>query len=118
MKNDILAYDDIERRAVVVDEWRDAEGKPRTIYVRVMTAEERENLEQAVYEARTKKESFSYRALVVAATACDATGALLFDKADVPALSKKSGKVIMRLQAIAEELNKVTEESVEGAVKN
>lgn len=118
MKADILACNDIERRAVLVPEWPDAGGKARTIYVRVMSAEEREELESGIFEARAKKQVVSYRAYVVAMTACDEKGALLFTKADVPALSKKSSKAIMRLQEVAEELNKITEASVEQLVKN
>ena len=108
----LLALDDMEREQLHIPEWG------QTVYVRVMTAAEREGLEVAVFEARSRKEALTYRAHVAVATVCDAEGVLLFTHADIPALAKKSGKALMRIVAASERLNALTEAAVEEKAKN
>lgn len=108
----ILSLDDLEREPLEIPEWG------QTVYVRVMTAGEREALEVAVFESRTRREALVYRAHLAVASVCDDKGELLFTPADVPALAKKSGKALMRIAAAAEKLNALTEATVEDKAKN
>lgn len=93
------------------------ELKGATFYVRMMTALEREELETAVFTSKKAGKRFSYRALVVAATVCDETGALLFTPAEAAKLDKANGNAVMRLTRAAETVNAMTEEDVDNAEK-
>lgn len=108
----ILGIDDLEREKLDIPEWK------TSVYVRVMTAGEREALEVAVFEARSRREGLVYRAHLAVASVCNEKGELLFTNADVLALSKKSGKALMRIAAAAERLNALTESAVEEKAKN
>lgn len=107
-KDDILKRGDAKKwERVDVPEWGGH------LNVRVMTARERDNLEN-----RFKSSNVGYRAYLVAMLACDDDGKDLFDAADIPALEEKSAAAMTRVVKVAMRINGMTEESIEDAEKN
>jgi hypothetical protein len=104
----ILGADDLERIEVDVPEWGGS------VWVRTMEATQRD-----AFEAQQLKEPFKdVRARLVAATVCDASGALLFSDADIPSLSRKSAKALDRIFAVSTKLSGLTKEDIDELKKN
>ena len=88
------------------------------LYVRVMTAREREQYESAI---RNKTESGAVddvRAELVRRCACDATGSLMFTAADLPLLSELPFTLINPIFEAATTANSMQVGAVEQAEKN
>lgn len=81
-----------------------------TVWVRAVTAEERE-----VWESAAKHR---IRATLVALAACDAEGRTLFTLADVPALAARASSVLLPVFEAALRLAKVAPEDVDGLEKD
>lgn len=111
-RDDILAVDDAEIVPVPVPEWGG------TVWVRSMTAGERDALETRAYEMRMAKEPPAAHALTVIFSACDKDGNLLFTEADLPALAKKRGKAMNRILAASQRLNFTSARDIEELAGN
>lgn len=104
----ILAADDLRRELVPVPEW----GGP--VFVRVMTGSQR-----ARFETETNGPGkLTVRERLIAATACDEGGHLLFTAGDVAALAEKSGAALDRLAEVALRLNRIGPKDVDDLEKN
>lgn len=106
----ILAASDLKREEVQVPEWGGS------VFVRELTADERDELELSCYKERKKTGRpvcNHYRATVVSLSVVDDQGNRIFAPADVPALAKKSASVIDRLVTAAGKLSAITKEDVE-----
>lgn len=100
----ILRADDLPREEIYVPEWGG------TVTVRTMTAGER-----SAYEARADKDPEANPApLLLAFTACDEAGNLLFTPEDVRELERKNAKLLLRIFRVAVRLNKITAEDLRG----
>ncbi|SIN97628.1 hypothetical protein SAMN05444166_1870 [Singulisphaera sp. GP187] len=88
------------------------------VYVRTLTAAQREEWEACLSDTEGARAKGLIRASLVALTVCDEHGATLFTKADVPALAEKSAPVIIRLFEEASEFNSVTKADVNELEKN
>lgn len=122
---EILGTPDLSPVYVEVPEWNGA------VFVKHMTGEERDAFDVAQV-ARikrknpdappTQEELFeaakNATALLVAATACDEDGNLLFDETDVAALGRKSAGALKRVAAVATRINGLGPQAVEQAAKN
>ncbi len=84
------------------------------VFVREMTAAERDKFDTSLLDDEgNAKESGNYRARLVAATCCDATGKLLFSATQITALGAKSASMIDRIADAAHQLNKLSKRAVE-----
>jgi len=114
-KSVILAADDLKREAVPVPEWGG------DVFIRSMTGAERDAFENAQIEGRGKDRKVNLanlRARLVAATACDGEGKLLFSKEDAAALGGKSSAALDRCFEVAQRLSRLSREDVEALAKN
>lgn len=99
----ILAADDRPLEKVYVPDWRGS------VYVRTMSARERDRLELAV----TGKSLDNIRARFAVATVCDSQGNLLFRSEDAEALGEKSARALDTLAPVIQRLNGITNQDVE-----
>lgn len=114
-KDAILSRDDLPRELVAVPEWG---GE---VYVRCLTAAERDDWEASVVQMegnKTKANLANLRAKLVARTACDDEGARIFEDADVAALGAKSAAALDRLYTVAAKLSKITKSDEEELLGN
>ena len=107
-RESILGSDDLKSVEVEVPEWGGA------VWVRTMTATQRD-----AFEAQQIREPFrDVRARLAVATVCDSHGELLFTEADIPALSRKSGKALDRVFAVATKLSGLSKEDIDDLKKS
>lgn len=111
-KEQILAADDIRSEVVSVPEWG---GDVR---IQSMSGMARDRYEQALFEGKNSVSAKNIRAKLVASSAVDDSGNLLFSETDIEALGKKSAKALDRLFAVAQRINGVTSGDVEELEKN
>lgn len=103
LREQILSKDDRPLSPVRVPEW------DCTVYVRVLSAGERERWE---LESDRYRSSALVRAAMAVASACDETGRAIFTPADVVPLAEKSAPALCRIFDKAIEVNKVSPEDV------
>ena len=101
----ILAAKDVTVEAVPVPEWG---GQ---IHVRSFDGATRARLLKPVSDGGQMPTDWMEQ--IIVATACDAAGALLFTKEDIPAVGQKSALVLERIFETAITLNGLTNSSVE-----
>ncbi len=80
-----------------------------SVYVRMMTAGERDRFEVE----HVKAGSIDFRARLAAATVCDADGRLLFDPGDAAALSGVPAHALVDVVDAAIKLNRISSEDVQ-----
>lgn len=79
-----------------------------SIFVRTMTSTERDRYEQTIFElSRTGEHLANARARLVAFTACDADGKLIFALDDIEALGRMNGATLDRLAIAAQKVNQL-----------
>jgi hypothetical protein len=100
-KTQILALDDLPKKAVTVPEWGGS------VFVRALTGGERDKLERMI-----SKDDVS-RASIVALCVVDDEGNRLFTENDIPALADKNGSALERIVSAALSFNMLTDESME-----
>ena len=117
-KEQILAVQDVQPVPVEVLEWGG------TVYVRPMSAGERDRWEGELLERGEKrKESIAkatenLRAVFLAKCLCDDTGVLLFGPEDIVALATKSYRAMDRAYEAAQSLNGLSAADVDELEKN
>jgi len=105
-REDILQAKDLVLKEVAVPEWGG------TVFVKSMTAKERDAFEASVTEIRGGKQSVrleNIRAKFAALTICDENGKRLFDEKDIPALAEKSAGALTRVFEAAQKLSGLTD---------
>ena len=114
----ILASDDLSLLKVTVREWKDADGKPLVLGIRVMTVEERDSYEREwIGNKATGIDNF--RTKYLARCLCHPeTGDRLFDEKGIEQLAKKSSAVVSKLFDKAMKHNNMTSDDVEELAKN
>jgi hypothetical protein len=115
-KMQILAANDMKLKPVVVPEWPDEDGKPGTVYLRVMAVGERD-----AYEVNWKKSNGTpddFRTTYLARVLCNERGERLFSDDEMHLLKTKSGRVCHRLWSEAMAHNSIDEEDIQAAAKN
>lgn len=110
-REQILHADDIKKEIVPVPEWG---GE---IQITTMTGFGRDAWETQISGKGEGKDK-NLRAKLVAATAIDAEGELLFQEKDVVELGKKSAAALDRAFEVALRLNKIGPSDVEELAKN
>ena len=99
---DMLGADDLERRTIEVPEWGGS------VIAQEMTGLIREEFEVAVVSTNGTdpvKNTENLRAWLLALTLIDEDGGRLFSASDVDALGAKSGKALVRVCAVVQEMN-------------
>jgi len=107
-KDQILSARDFETKEVPVPEWGG------DILVRSLSGAARDKIEAAFMAQKTE----GLKAMVVALTACDEAGTLIFDQSDVEQLQTKSAAVIERVFEAAWEISGLRAGSIEAAEGN
>jgi len=107
LREEILGIDDIVIKPLPVPEWK------RTIFIRTIEGGVRDE-----FEAITQTNPRDFRARMAVACVCDEQGKLLFTNADIPALTKKSGRALDRIFAAGIKLNAITKDDVDELRKN
>lgn len=115
----ILNSVDVKTELVAVPEWGGS------VYVRGLTAGERDKWEASLYTTEKRGNSFevvahrdNIRAKFVAASVVDEKGNLLFTPGDIDALTHKSAAPMDRLFSVAQRLSGMSTEDVEELEKN
>lgn len=101
-RSDILSADDYKIEEIHVDEWNGPVG------IRTFDAATRARLLQP---AKDGKMPDNWMEMIVAASACDEFGKLIFSDDDVAALSNKNAVVLEKLFTASIELNGLTDSS-------
>ena len=114
----ILASDDLGILTVKVKEWKDGDGKPMSLGIRVMTVGERDAYEREwIGKRETGIENF--RTKFLARCLCHPeTGDRLFTDEQIEKLAGKSAKVVSKLFDKAMRHNAMTADDVEELAKN
>lgn len=114
----ILAADDLSVLKVTVKEWKDKDGKPLVLGIRVMTVEERDSYEQE-WIGNKERGIENFRTKYLARCLCHPeSGDRLFDEDGIKRLAKKSSAVVTKLFDKAMKHNNMTESDVEELAKN
>lgn len=116
-KADILGSNDLATEAVDVPEWGGA------VIIRAMTGTQRDAYEASLMKRGAtgayEVDTVNMRAKLVANTAVDESGALLFDpSADLSTLAGKSAAALERLFVVAQRINGLAQSSTADAEKN
>ncbi len=114
-RDDIRASNDIVRELVEVPEWGGA------LYVRAMTALERERFEQSLVETRRGRNHvrLEYARARLAVMVCeDEDGKPIFEGADVAWLATKSAAALERIFNVASRLSGLDDGDLEELTKN
>ena len=100
----ILESDDLPKERVEVPEW----GEGAYVFVRSLTAEERDNWESSLIVGEGDQRKFdqsNVRARLVVRCLCNEKGDRLFADEQAGMLGKKSAKVVARLFDAAQRMN-------------
>jgi hypothetical protein len=120
-RDDILQAQDVHVEKVFVPEWAKDKNKPKEafVFVKNMTGDERDLYEGSIL--RDKKGNVvmeQVRAKLVACTACDENGELLFTTKDIAALGKKSAAALQRVFDAAVKLNAISKQDIDELADN
>lgn len=115
LREQIDNVDDMRKEPVVVPEWGDL-----TVYIRVMSGDERERLREMFHESNTKEiaDQTKMQLAMIASTLCDETGTLIYSMDDLGELGKKNSLVLDQLSEASRRINGLGSEDVEAAKKN
>lgn len=100
---DILGAADLDVAKEVIPEWPGPDGQPGTILLRQLSAEDSISMNTEIEKA-PKDGMF----IILVYCAVDENGAALFTSDSIPALRKKSLRVLNRLQRAALRVNSMT----------
>ena len=112
IKNAILSSKTKRIQKVDVPEW----GTP--VFMRTMTAGERDAWELAWLDKQGKGGVANFRSVFLVKCLCDEDGTRLFSDGEVEQLAAQDSRVINRLFEIAREQNGLTTEQVDELAKN
>lgn len=115
---EILEALDIRKEWVPLPEWGAANGSDAGLYIKALSAREREEWEDAVTDTAGNRVVGNVMAEAIVRAAVDAEGHLIFAAGQGPALSGKIGSAILRMWQTFKKLNIVTEDDVRALVGN
>lgn len=99
--DDIYNSDDTTVMTVVIPEWK-KNGKPGTLGLRVMMADEAIQYNEVLKNPQTRRGSW---VRLLALCACNKAGERIFTEADLEKLRKKNNAVFLRLQSKLMQIN-------------
>ena len=109
-----------EKAEVDVSEWGPP-GERTTVFVREMSARERDHYEASLVTGKGKKTEVNLkdmRAKLAVYTCCDENGQLIFTQEDIQWLTARPVKVLDRICNAAKKINGLDDEDEEDTVKN
>lgn len=109
-KEQIINADDLKVIRVPVPEWGG------DVYVRTMTAAERDKLESWIVSFQNGRQQFNmsnFRAKIAALVLCDESGKRLFTDSEAELLASKSAAALNRILEAALSLNAMTASEIE-----
>jgi len=112
LREDILSCDDIVKEELYIPEWK------TTIWVKVMSGEEKDQWEASRFDKNGKPKMEQLRARIVVQVAVDKDGKRLFTNDDIAALSKKNANALERVMIAASKLNQISDAEIEELAKN
>jgi hypothetical protein len=133
MKMNCLTKENIFKSEDAKKEWVDISEWAGGLYVKVMSGEERDAFETAMFKTNDMDNFIrnfdNMRARLIAFTAVDEDGEQIFDPilkydvqgklfGDVAELGKKSSIILDRIYVVAQKLNKLRKEDIEDLTKN
>lgn len=109
LRTQVLGIEDLRREPVVVPEWDNT-----TIYVRSLTARERDAFEaQQLALAEKHRTNENIRARLVVLACVDENGTRVFADSDADALGNKASSALDRLASVALRLNRISSADIE-----
>lgn len=113
-RDQILQYSDLKKELVKVPEWGG------DVYVREMAGWERDHWEARLISAKGNPIAIleNVRATLAVLTVCGEDSKPLFELSDAIDLGKKSCGALDRILEVAQRLNKISDDDVDGIVKN
>jgi len=114
-KSEILECQDLVTEQIEIPQWGGS------VYVRSMTAKERDDFEGSCLTGKGKHREVNManmRAKLVALSTVDASGNRIFDESDIAALSKKNAGALDLIFATAQRLSGIGDQDVEALTKN
>lgn len=116
-----LSREDIFRASDIVTEWVSVPEWGGGLYVRGMTAGERDALEASLLTEKGKRNMdrlAQFRSRVLLLCCVDDAGRRIFQPTDIQAISKKSMVAVERVLNVAQRLSGMTEEDVDQLTGN
>lgn len=110
-KDEILKAEDIQKEFVDVPEWGGS------VYVKMLTGKERDQLESSVITGPGQRDFENLRAKLIALSVVDENGTRLFDFNESNLLGDKSARVLDRLFSVAQRLSGITAKDVDDITK-
>lgn len=111
-KDEILNADDQQTKVINVPEWG---GE---VKIAIMSGFARDRFESSLVGTNGGTNMQNIRAKLVAASAVDDNGELLFSDKDILKLGKKSSIALDRVFSVAQEFNKISDNDVDELAKN
>lgn len=111
-RDEILGLEDRKPAKVAVPEWG------TDVYVRPMSASERDALDMETFERREAKKPSNFRSRLAVRVICREDGERLFNNDDADALGKKSQIAIDRIVDAASRSNALTDKDIDALEKN
>ena len=111
-RQQILGVDDLPRTLISVPEWGGH------VYIRTLTAGERDRLEAKIHAGSDKINMAGVRAMLAAIAIVDESGKQLFQDKDIGDLNKKSGAAMTRVFEAIQDMNFMNASDVEELAKN
>jgi hypothetical protein len=110
-KDEILKADDLKRELVDIPEWGGS------VYVKMLTGAERDDLEASVMLGSGKRNYVNLRAKMVVLSTVDAEGNRLFTIQDIKAIGGKAVAALDRIFTVAQRLSKMTPKDINDLAK-
>jgi len=108
LRDRVLQAPDLHREPVVVPEW------DTTLYVRCLTARERDAFEaQQIALGAKDRTNENIRARLVVLACVDENGTRVFGDADADALGNKASSALDRLATVALRMNRISQADIE-----
>lgn len=114
-KEQILAADDLPRERITVKAWGG------DVMIRTMTGEERDAFEESLIDRSgdgPRRNMLNFRAKLLSRCIVNDKGNRLFEEGEIEALGRKNGGILDMLSAVAQRLNRLSDDDIARLIKN
>lgn len=113
-RDQIISASDLPTLPVPTPEW----GKDSGVFVRSLTALERDGWDKRTYQGKTDVELLGYKSRFCVLTICGEDGVRIFGDTDADMLAQKSAAAVERIFNVAAKLNGLLAKTSEDIEKN